>query len=256
MMASFWMRNSETDHPMRTEPVSGASAAECRLADDAFEREFAVFLREQMKRADGQRLEKLREDLTGTKLLLKEVVRPVFRSFADLELEYGVRTRTGARIFVDVFHKGLRIAFEEEHFVTHAEKVTRDRFAFERFRARSLANVGLIYYPYSRDEILKRPDMCRRDLHELIGMLGSRTGGGLAELSLQEREVIRGALAHGGTFRPGDAAGWLNVDPKTARRVLKRMESKHLVRRVGGGDRRVHAYELTDGGRMTLQPHV
>lgn len=214
------------------------------MMEDAFELRFDSFLREQIKGAKGQRLAKLQEDLTGTKLLMKTVVWPVFRSFDHLMLEYGFRTRTGSRIYVDVFHTRLRIAFEEEHYVTHAELVTRERFSFERFRVRSKAGRGLIYYPYSRDELVKKPDLCRRDLYELVGFLGNLEDSGLMALPVYEREVIRCAAMALEPFRPSDAGRWLGVNDRTSRNVLKRMEEKLLLKRVGGSERRAHRYEL------------
>lgn len=212
----------------------------------SFEREFEIFLQEQKQGAEGQRLAKLQEDLTGTKVLLETVVWPVFRTFEDLMLEYEVRTRTGSHIYVDVYHKRLRIAFEEEHFVTHAEKVSRARYDFERFRVRSVAVRGMIYFPYTRDELVKKPDLCRTDLFELVGMLGNREGSGLMELPVFEREVIRCAVMETGVFRPGDVARWLNVNLKTARNVIKQMEERKLLSRVGGSANRAYAYELSD----------
>lgn len=220
---------------------------------DSFERMWVLFLEEQKKGARGQRLAKLQEDLTGTMQLLKTVVWPVFRTFDDLSLEHGVRTRSGSRIYVDVFHTKLRIAFEEEHYVTHAELVTRDRYNFERFRVRSLANRRLVYYPYSRDELVKRPDLCRQELLELIGSLGNMEGSGLMDLPVYEREVIRCAALATGPFRPGEASHWLGISRKSTGKILKTMEEAMLLRRVGGGDNRVFAYELSEKAWQLFQ---
>lgn len=222
------------------------------MTGEAFERAFEPFLREQMKKAKGQRLAKLQGDLTGTKIMLQAVIWPVFRSFDDLELEYPVRTRMGSRIYVDVFHKKLRIAFEEEFYVTHAEKVTRDRFDFERFRARTSAARKMIYFPYSRDELQRRPDLCRRDLYELVGMLGSMEGSGLMEVPLREREVIRCAVMKAGPFRIADVTRWLALDRRTCKKVLDGLETKGLIRRAGGSEFRIHAYELEEQAYLLL----
>lgn len=220
---------------------------------DSFERMWGPFLQEQKKGAKGQRLAKLQEDLTGTKMLMKAVVWPVFQTFEDLSLEHEVRTRSGSRIYVDVFHTRLRIAFEEEHYVTHAELVTRDRYNFERFRVRSLANRRIVYYPYSRDELVKKPDLCRQELHELIGSLGNMEGSGLMDLPVYEREVIRCVALASGSFRLADVASWLRVDKRTGKKVIDSMESKQLIKRVGGGALRVHAFALEEKAWMLFQ---
>lgn len=223
------------------------------MMEDSFERMWGTFLKEQMQGARGQRLAKLQGDLSGTKLLMKTVAWPVFRSLDNLMLEYEVRTRTGSRIYIDLFHVRLQIALEEESFVTHAELVTRDRYNFERFRVRSLSNRRLIYYPYSRDELVKRPDLCRRDLYELLGTLGNEGGNGLMELPLLEREVVRCAAAETGPFRPADACRWLQLGRKPVGNLLKRMEETLLLKRVGGGDKRVFAYELSEKAWLLFQ---
>ena len=220
--------------------------------EDVFDRMFDAFLREQIRGAEGQRKAKLQEDLYGTKLLLKTVVWPVFQSFDDLVLEYEFTTRTGSRIYVDVFHTRLGIAMEEELYTTHAELVSRDRYAFERFRVRSMATRGLIYYPFSRDELMKKPELCRRDLYELVGFLSSGEGSGLLELPVYEREVIRCALLATEPFRSADVAKWLKLSEKSSRIILKQMEEKDLIVRVGGGEQRARSYRLGDQAWMRL----
>src|SRR5262245_29155759 len=101
-----------------------------------FEEEFLVFWERQVKEADGQRLEMLQRDLTGTKLLLEKVLYPVLGTFDGLELEFEIVSLSGVKIYADVFYPLLGVVFEEDNFITHAEKITRERFSFERGRAR------------------------------------------------------------------------------------------------------------------------
>ncbi|QMV41444.1 hypothetical protein [Cohnella cholangitidis] len=169
-----------------------------------FDTGYGIFWKEQVRGASGQRLEMLRRDLTGTKKLLETVLLPVFGSFENMEIEYEMMGLSGTRIYGDVFHSRLRIVFEEDHFVTHAEKITRDRFSFERARARSVAIYGYVYFPYSRDELEKKPEFCQRNLYELIGRIGNAEGTGLLELPVYEREVMRFALLRNKSFQLAD----------------------------------------------------
>jgi hypothetical protein len=50
-------------------------------ADLVFEKKYEDFWREQVRKADGQRMEMLQRDLTGTKKLLEILLLPVFGSF-------------------------------------------------------------------------------------------------------------------------------------------------------------------------------
>ena len=181
-----------------------------------FEKDYEVFWEEQVYRAGGQRLEMLQRDLTGSKKLLEKVILPVFGSFESLMLEYEMMSLSGVKMYSDVVHTVLRIAFEEEHFVTHAEKVTRDRFSFERARARSVATLGYTYFPYSRDELEKKPDFCQRNLYELIGRIGNVDGTGMYDLPVYEREVIRCAMFRSQSFRLDHVSEWLLLKKRLA----------------------------------------
>jgi hypothetical protein len=208
--------------------------------------EYEVYWSEQVKNASGQRLEMLQRDLIGTKKLLDRVLLPVFGSFKDLILEHEMTSLGGAKIYADVYHARLKIVFEEDHFVTHAEKVTRDRFSFERARARSVAILGYTYFPYSRDELEKKPDFCQRNLYELIGRIGNLEGSRILELPVYEREVIRCAMLHYQAFRLNEVRSWLQLKNETCRKVIRELQAKGFVHSIGGGVTRCHAFMITD----------
>lgn len=214
--------------------------------DLVFEAQCTAFWQEQMQTAEGQRRENIMEKFSGTKLLLKAVIWPVFQSFDELVLEHEMKSLAKVYMYVDVFHTGWGIAFEEDNFITHAEKVSRGRFSFERRRARSVGARGKVYFPYSRDELVKTPELCRSDLLELLDFLGSMQGSRLLELPPREREVIRCAKGLGMPFRRADVEAWLWMKPDACSRLLHSMEKEGLVARVAGGEHRAHAYELTE----------
>jgi hypothetical protein len=211
-----------------------------------FEKEYEDFWKEQVRVASGQRLEMLQRDLTGTKKLLELLLKPVLGSFEGLILEYEMVGLSGSKIYGDAFHPQLRTVFEEDSFVTHAEKITRDRFSFERARARSIATLGYTYFPYSRDELEKKPDFCQRNLFELIGRIGNIEGTGLLQLPVYEREVIRFAVFRDKPFRLADVCGWLQLIDETCRKILRNLEIKGLVYPIGGGRTRCHEFMITE----------
>lgn len=88
----------------------------------------------------------------------------MFRSFDGVILEYEIVTNTGVRNYIDAYYEPLHIAFEAEGYVVHAEKVTRDRFDSERNKVRSIATKRFIYFPFTWDDMDKRPEMCRKSI--------------------------------------------------------------------------------------------
>ncbi|MCD9024885.1 hypothetical protein [Cohnella silvisoli] len=186
-----------------------------------FEKEYEGFWNEQVRGAGGQRLEMLQRDLTGTKKLLEMVLLPVLGSFKGLVLEYEMVSLSGVKIYGDVFNPLIRTVFEEENFVTHAEMITRERFSFERARARSVAALGYTYFPYSRDELEKKPDFCQRNLYELIGRIGNAEGVGLHQLPVYEREVIRFALFRNKPFRIADVSVCFSITKRHAEKYYE-----------------------------------
>lgn len=217
-----------------------------------FEKEYEIFWEEQVRSASGQRLEMLQRDLTGTKKLLEEALLPVLGSLDGLVLEYEMTSLSGVKIYGDVFHPKLRTVFEEDSFITHAEKITRDRFSFERARARSVAILGYTYFPYSRDELEKKASFCQRNLYELIGRIGNADGVGLLQLPVYEREVLRFSLLGNKPFRLTDVCTWLQLKSETCRNVLRDLEARGLVYPIGRGVIRSHKFMITEKAMCLL----
>ena len=107
-----------------------------------FEVEFDKFVERQKKTANLQRLEQLNKDLTGTVVMFKNVLWPVFRSFDGFILEHEIQTSSGVKLYIDAFHEYLKFGFESEGYVPHAQNITRDRFNFERMRVRTMSAYG------------------------------------------------------------------------------------------------------------------
>ncbi|KIL37189.1 hypothetical protein SD71_00125 [Cohnella kolymensis] len=159
-----------------------------------FEQEFEKFLDQQRRSASGARLERLHKDLTGEKQMLEVVIWPVLKSFDGITMEQEMVSTTGVKIYVDAVYEPVRIAFESNGFVPHAEMITRDRFTFEQMRIRTIAMQGYKYIPFSRDEQEKRAEAARRAFYELLGRFSTSPGLAFEELSVLEREVIRYGL--------------------------------------------------------------
>src|SRR5690606_37863858 len=141
-------------------------------------------------------------------------------------------------------YEPLGFAFESEGFGSHAENITRDRFSFERMRARSLAFYGRKYVPFSWDELDKQAERCRQNVYELLGMYGGSNERMIRELTPYERELIRYAIQLNRPFRSSDVCYCLGFGPEGRRKVLRGLLDKDLVRPVGKGTIKIRLYEL------------
>jgi predicted transcriptional regulator len=159
---------------------------------------------------------------------------------------------SGVKIYGDVGRPEILTIFEEDHYTTHAEKITRNRFSFERARARSVRLQGYIYFPYSREELETKPQFCQRDLYELIGRYGNVEGAGLLKLPVYEREVIRCALLRSKSFNLTDVSTWLQLKKERCTKVMQALVSKGLVISIGGGATRFHEFMISEKGFSLL----
>lgn len=209
----------------------------------SFEVEFKKFVEAQRKGAKGRRLELLQKDMTGEKKLFRELIWPVFKSFDGFVMQYEMIGANGVTMYIDAFYVPLGIAFESEGFVAHAENITRDRFDFERFRIRTMANKGYIYFPYSWDELNKKPEACRSSLYELLGKLR----GASEDLSLYERTVLQYASYINRPIRVSDVCECLGKGEALSRKVLKELYLKKKLRPVRPDKLRNYAYVLENG---------
>lgn len=210
------------------------------------------FIEEQREGAQGQRKEMLDKDLTGTRKLL-ELIWAVRGTFDGIMLEYEFRGSGGERNFIDVFDEPLAIGFECEGFVPHAETITRRRFAYEKRRVRRLAQLRIVYYPFSKDELDQEFERCRQDVREFLaihaGAMGSRA---MRELSVYEREVLRYGLLLLRPMKLEDVQFCLGLGEDTARRVVRSLIAKKLAKPLKEGKQRNFAYVVLPISRTNL----
>lgn len=210
-----------------------------------FEQEYEKFLMRQRLGASGQRLERLNKDLVGEKKLLEVIVWPIMRSFDGWTMEYELMSSSGVKIYIDLFYDPLSFALESEGFVVHAESITRDRFSFEKMRVRTMGIYGYRYIPFSRDELDKQPDACRRSFYELLGRYSSSAGSkAIEELSVLEREVLRYSLRLNRSLRLEDVKYILQSGYRCSSNTIEKLLDKKFIKPIGSGTKRFHEYEL------------
>jgi len=216
-----------------------------------FEDEYEALYRKQLAEARGQRREMLEEDLNGTRLML-EVVHPVLGTLDGIVLEHEMISLSGVKIYGDAFIERMGVVMEEEHYITHAEMVTRKRFSFERARARSVAVFGFAYFPYSRDELLRQPDLCRRDLQQFIQARAGTLNNDYLSLSVYERETLRAAFLAGRPIGLNELTAWLQLERHACSRVAQQLVVKGMLTKIGGSEYRCHQFDLSERGRSLL----
>jgi hypothetical protein len=217
-----------------------------------FDYRFKEYFEEQYRKASERRREMLKKDLTGEIRLLRDVLWPVFGSFDGLEMEHEMISSTGTRIFGDFYYRPINGVLETEGFVSHAEKITRDRFDFEKMRIRTFAEYAYPFIPFSWDDIVKRPDACRRSLYAILGKYGSLGSRTAFELSVYEREVVRYALRLDRSFGWSDICHCLQVGRTKGLKVLRSLLDKGLISPAMEGRVRIHAYRLEDKARLLV----
>lgn len=211
-----------------------------------FNREWEAFLERERMSATGRRLERLNGQLVGERKMFETVLWPTFQSFDGFSLEHEIKSASGVNIYIDAVYHPLQLAFESEGFVPHAEKITRDRFSFERMRVRSLGLFGYKYIPFSWDELDKQADSCRRFVYELLGKYTGSDDLALRELTVYEREMMRYALRTNRPFNMQDVTLCLGLKKDAARKVLRQLMDKQMIRPLGQGEQKVRAYVLDD----------
>ncbi|MFC5531757.1 hypothetical protein [Cohnella yongneupensis] len=217
-----------------------------------FELAYGKFLKEQQRSSSGMRLEMLKKHGPGERKLL-ELLWSVFKSFEGIELEYEVVTSTGVRNYIDAFYKPLRIAFEAEGFVVHAEKITRDRFDSEKNKVRSVGIAGYLYFPFSWDEMDKRPELCKRSIYEVLGQRSTGVETEYLHLAPYEREIIRLGLRLTEGFRISDIRECLQCSAGLASKLVKSLHHKRILRPANPEARRHHRYLLEDDAHKHLR---
>jgi hypothetical protein len=209
--------------------------------------EYESLLVEQKLHATGMRLEMLKKQAEGERMLLEEILLPVLKTSNGIILERELITLSGVKAYIDAFYEPLGICFEGEGFVAHAENITRPRFDFERQKVRSIALYGFRYVPFTWDDMDKKADVCRRTVYELLGRYSSGTGASYSEVSLYEREVIRYALRLGRPIRMNDVCECLQSGHQFCRRIIRQMINKKLLKPLREQAKRHHEYILAEG---------
>lgn len=94
---------------------------------------------------------------------------------------------------------------------------------------------------FAQEDVLHRPEHCRQALGAWMGRW-VQVGKARTRTDPRQEEVLRLAMAGGGTVRFREVVRCLQVSDKTALAVLRGLVDQGLIAAAGGAKKRVHKY--------------
>ncbi|MCR8843965.1 endonuclease domain-containing protein [Paenibacillus sp. SC116] len=205
------------------------------------------FIQFHIKRRTGERRGRLeRGHQHAEKLFCQHVWWPLQGQFNHLHPEFEVVDWRGQSYFCDFvwLSTAVGLIIEIKGFGPHVRDMDRQKYSNELNRETFLVAMGYQVTSFSYDDIAHRPELCIT----LLRMVLSRYLSGVDPIKLKqvvEREVIRLACRLARPLKPVDVASHLEVNHRTAVRLLQSLQAKGLFHAVIGNDgKRVARYEM------------
>lgn len=183
---------------------------------------------------------------------LKKVWWPAFGTLDGLHPEYEVQDYNDGRRYIDHAYQpgGLRLALEADGFHPHVRDVGRWEHADNLLRDLHLEADGWTVLHFSYDVIMNRTRQAQQLLRQIVW--GRESQPGAAELTVEEREVIRWMKRKGESVTPKEIERCIGRSRNTARKLLAGMVNKKLLKPCKQDAIRIREYELTHAGRNAL----
>ncbi|MCR2806105.1 hypothetical protein [Paenibacillus soyae] len=208
-----------------------------------FEKQFELFVEQQRAGASGLRLERLSGDLTGTKKMFKEALWPVFQTFEGFVLEYELMNSPDQPLFVNALNVPYWTGFESEDYFAYVETLTNEQFNTEQLRIRHMVMLGILYCPFSWDELDMQPELCRESVHTLLVKHSRRAS---IELSLTEKEALVALRMMGRPFRMKDVNDCLGNQDQASLMVIRKLLDKKLILPLHDGKAKNHYFIINN----------
>lgn len=220
-----------------------------------FEESYIQFMDHHTNSRHGERKGRLlRGHNYAEKLFLINVWWPLFGSLQDLHPEYEVYDWNRRTCYLDfAFLPGFgRFGLECDGFQSHVREMNREKFSYALNRDTFLTGMGWKMVHFSFDDIQDRPEVCRSLLQHVISPSLLRSNQpGPHHLPLLEKEIIRLAWMKGQPITPKNITDHLQIDFRTARRLLRNLVDKTLLHPLGSGNV-IRRYELSSAAREYL----
>mgnify|MGYP001470689514 CR=1 FL=1 len=178
------------------------------------------------------------------KLLLENVWWPVFGTLEHLHPEYEIYDWNRKSQFLDFAFLPAygRFGIECDGFQSHVKDLDRESFSYALNRDTFLTGMGWRMLHFSFDDIQKRPEVCRMLLQLVVGPYLLRQPTASTERML-EKDLIRLAWTLGRPLRPKDVTERFGINFRTARKHLRSLCDKGLLKPKDQG-RDIRHYEL------------
>jgi len=211
-----------------------------------------AWIQDHLNRRKGERRSRLeRGHGHGERLFLKQVWWPLRRNFDHLHPEYEVldwRNRSYFADFAWIPGNGVKLIFEIKGYNIHVRDMDRTKYCNELNRETFLYGMGFDVNSFAYDDVERRPELCITLLRLVLGRFQPEKAP-VQRAILLEKEIIRLTIQLAGSVRPIDVEHHLEVDHKTAVRLLQSLCKKGwLVPHRRGESQRITSYELARGG--------
>jgi len=212
-----------------------------------FEEAHQAFIQHHLLRRRGERRNRLeRGHAHAEKLMLQKVWWPLKGNFEHLHPEYEILDWRGYPYYADfAWLPGfIKLLIEVKGYKAHVQDMDRSKYSNELNRETFLYAMGFHVISFSYEDVEKRPDICIR----LLRMVMSRyihLQQPVSLPSLIEKELIRYAIQCAGEIRPIEVREYLDIDYKTAAKMLNTLCSKGwFIPKYGPDGKRVVKYKF------------
>jgi hypothetical protein len=214
-----------------------------------FETAYALFIEKHKKGRRGESLRRLTEGHGhGEKMLLEKVWWPAFNNFDHLYPEYEVSDFKDGNRYLDFAFlvDYVMMDVEFDGFNSHAKEISRTKFSDNLMIQNHLVLDGWKVIRFSHDDVVERPRMCQQILLQFMGRwVNSKRSEQIANLSVEERAILRLALRRTSKLYVAEVCRQLKVGDKKARKLLHGLLDKELLLPSSEQSKRIKYYILS-----------
>jgi hypothetical protein len=212
-----------------------------------FKKSYETWMMQHRNLRSGERLAQLdRRDHHGEILLLQNVLIPTLGSFTHLQPEYELNILGARTMFLDIAYVNppLLIDFERDGYDYHANKISREQFAYERKRDIMLKLEGWQVLRFAYDDVKENPVHLRQLVRRFMEKFESQPSK-LALFDFHEREIIRMALfTETASVRMKHIIIQLEIGPNKARAIMKKLVNEGVFLIDDANLQRIQTYKL------------
>lgn len=214
-----------------------------------FETAHQAFINKHLELRSGERRGRLERGHQHAEIMfLHQVWWPIHHNFCNLHPEYEIRDWRGRSYFGDFAYlpQGLKLIIEIKGYGPHVQQMDRQKYCDELNRELFLQSLGFQVISFAYDDIAQRPEQCiwlLRMLLEQYRPLARNTH----LLALAEQEIIKLALSRVEPIRPTDVAHHLDLNYRTAIKILQSLVDQGKLQPLHSGNgARTRYYQLND----------